>query len=63
MKTFGEHVAAAMEQLKISDVEVANEFDVSLPTVVRWRSGVNAPHALFQVPVLEWFKKKGYKEE
>lgn len=60
--TFSEHVVKAMGQLNLTDLEVAEEFDVSVPTVIRWKAGTTAPHPAMQPYVFEWLEQKGYKQ-
>lgn len=38
----------------LTDKDIAHEFTVSLPTVVRWRTKENAPHYKMRPIVYEW---------
>jgi hypothetical protein len=55
-------VTKAMDTLKIEAVELAVEFSVSLPTVSRWRAGVNAPHTGTRGIVLDYLVGRANKK-
>ncbi len=49
---FREKLNAALLQTEISDEEAARLFDVSLPSVSRWKAGETQPHPTLQRMVL-----------
>lgn len=55
-EVFRDLFSRGVELLHITDVEVAREFGVSLPTVARWKNGSNAPHQAMKKPVYAWLK-------
>jgi predicted transcriptional regulator len=56
-KVFFSIVVECMGQLNLSDSEVAKTFDVSQPTVTRWRNGLNAPHPALRRLVYHYFEQ------
>lgn len=59
---FARLVRDGMDLLRLSDRDVADEFDVSRPTVTRWRNGENSPHPAMRRPIYRWFieRARGY---
>lgn len=47
-----------MECLGLFDKDIAHEFNVSRPTVTRWRNGTNAPHPLMRRPVYDRLQQR-----
>lgn len=58
MRTFASLVVHATELLNITDERLAIEFSVSIPTVQRWKEGVNAPYHGTRGLVLDYFSKR-----
>ena len=44
--------------LDIDDLEIVKAFDVSLPTVKRWKTGTDCPHPAMHEVVRNWLKKR-----
>ncbi|HEX4337727.1 MAG TPA: hypothetical protein VH062_17555 [Polyangiaceae bacterium] len=55
---FHEIVGEGMLLLRLDDTQLARQFDMSRPSVNRWRSGRNAPHPSIRKHVYAFFKKK-----
>lgn len=55
---FSAAVAQSMALLALSDGEIAAEFDMSRPSVNRWRNGRAAPHPAVRKHVFKFFAKK-----
>ena len=55
---FSMTIRKAMEILRLSDRDVAHEFDVRIPTVADWRAGRFAPHPLMRPVVYKWILEK-----
>lgn len=51
--TFSRAFANAMHVLELNDLDVAQAFQISRPTVGRWIRGEAAPHAVGRKPILE----------
>lgn len=51
-------VAQGLTLLGLSDAEVAREFDLSRPSVTRWRDGKAAPHPAMRRHVLAYLVGK-----
>ena len=51
-------VATGVDLLRLVDRDIAHEFEVSLPTVTRWRNGTNAPHPAMRKHVYGWLKDR-----
>lgn len=43
--------------LDLKERDFSNEFDVSIPTVERWRRNINYPASLMRKPVYDWLIK------
>lgn len=56
--TFQRLVGWSTSELGLTDREVAREFSCALPTVQRWRQGINAPHPFMRPHVLKFFLDK-----
>ncbi len=50
--------ARGVELLGSADKDLAREFDVSRPTIVRWRNGNNAPHPAMRLPIFRELAKR-----
>ena len=46
----------------VKDRELAQRFDMSIPSVTRWRSGRNAPHPLVRRHVINFLERASMKE-
>ena len=57
-KDFHAAVVHGMETLRLLDSDLAHQFGVSRPTVDRWRSGANAPHAAMRKVVFAWLEDR-----
>lgn len=44
--------------LDIANLEIAEAFDVSLPTVKRWKAGTSRPYPAMYEAVRDWLKKR-----
>jgi hypothetical protein len=55
---FQTHVRWGVQRGLFTEKELAEEFDVSIPTVKRWVSGDNKPAEPMQKYVFEWLMKK-----
>lgn len=55
---FGSVVAQGMTLLGLTDAEVAREFDMSRPSVNRWRNGNAAPHPRLRKQVIAYLARK-----
>lgn len=58
---FHELLQRAMSLLNLGDKDLAHQFNVSRPTVSRWRTGKNAPHPAMRTPIYSWLAKKATK--
>lgn len=56
---FCQQFANAQSQLRMTDLELAQLFQVSLPTIGRWRKGEAAPHPVCHELILEALRKRG----
>lgn len=48
----------SVDLLMLKDREIAHEFEVSRPTVTRWRNGLNAPHPALRKHVFTWLRER-----
>jgi hypothetical protein len=60
-KAFALVVKDGMQILGITNRELAQEFDMSLPSATRWRNGHAAPHVLIRKRVVEFLLNKTNK--
>lgn len=51
-------VSEALALLEIADADLASRFNMSRPSVNRWKNGRNAPHPAVRRPVYEFFTKQ-----
>jgi transcriptional regulator with XRE-family HTH domain len=51
--TFAAFIAEAQERLNLDESDVARVCKVSIPTVIRWKSGKSYPHPLMAQAVRE----------
>lgn len=45
----------------LTDREIAEGFGTSVPTVKRWREGINEPHPAMHQVVFEWLEENKVK--
>jgi len=57
-EVFHKIVEQGMDIMQLLDSDLAHEFNVSRPTVNRWRSGANAPHPALRKHVFAWLHKR-----
>lgn len=57
-ESFAATVAQAIEVLGITDDELAEKFDMSRPSVARWRAGSASPHPALQPHVLTFLRQR-----
>lgn len=55
---FQEAVKTGTALLGITDGDLADHFDMSRPSVNRWKNGRNAPHPAFRKSVYSFFTKR-----
>ena len=58
---FQDVLIEGMELLEFGDYECAELFDVSRPTVTRWRNGSTAPHRAMRLPLCKVLRKEAGK--
>ena len=64
MREFQKRFLEEIEHLQLTDRELARLFDLSVPTIKRWKSGESVPHPFAQDVVFEIIRKKaGEKNE
>lgn len=47
---------SGIQLFNISDEEIRHRFDISMPTLQRWKNGTNAPHPAMRRPVYAWLR-------
>jgi hypothetical protein len=57
-KEFQNLILVGMDLLNLKDIDLAKEFDISIPTVKRWKNGKSAPYYLMRKVVYEQIKKR-----
>ncbi len=57
-KEFQEVIAAILDGGFLRESELAHEVGASLPTIYRWRDGINAPHPLMRLHIFKCLIKK-----
>ncbi len=57
-RAFHQAFARGVDLLGSADKDLAREFDVSRPTIVRWRNGNNAPHPAMRGPIFRELAKR-----
>lgn len=55
---FTETINLTQKYLKISDVELADDIEVSISTIKRWKVGKNLPHKFVRKSVLIYLQRK-----
>lgn len=53
-KVFHSLLLEGIRLLNLTNKEIAHRFDVSRPTIERWRTGINAPHPAMRKAVYDW---------
>lgn len=57
--TFGRNIALALRLMPdLTAAEVCERFDMSRPSLARWRTGRNAPHPAMRLSIYKWFAEK-----
>ncbi len=51
-------IVRGIDLLQLLDVDLAHYFGTSRTTVMRWRTGANAPHPAMRKHVFAWFKQR-----
>jgi hypothetical protein len=57
MQEFRELLVATMDALNLQPVDVCRKMGASIPTVLRWKEGVSAPHPAMRPPTLAALKE------
>lgn len=57
-RTFGRLVQGWLERCNVTDAELSEAFDLSLPTVARWRAGRAETHSALHDRVRAWFETR-----
>ena len=51
-------IVRGMDLLQLLDVDFAHYFGTSRTTIMRWRTGANAPHPAMRKHVFAWLKQR-----
>ncbi len=55
---FAEILREALNDGCVGEKDLASAFDVSLPTIRRWRAGLSAPHRFMRPAIYNWLIEK-----